>query len=302
MALITRFNINSTLRPGIDAWFGENYNKPMEQSDRIFKKKKANLETEIVQLMPGFTMGQVKPEGEALFMDTKKQGWAAKFVIKTVAIGASVSMEAIKDNIYKQQDAMKTYGRGLSNALKRRIEADRASHFNQARNSNYPLGDGKSLVASDHPDGEGGTFSNLVEGDLSIPVLEEMVINVYDEKDHRGEQAYIEPKFIVVPTALKPQADKIMKSMGEAFVADNTMNWLKDVAFKGSSDPVVCLRYLTNPEKFFVVTDVPEGFVEYRKSGFESDIDYDFETKSAKMSEMIRYQNGATDPRVVKGN
>lgn len=292
--IIDRSHIQSTLKPGIDAFFGAEYGKMDEEFRRIYKFKKADLATEIVQLMPGFSQARDFPEGTVLHMDSFEEGFAAKFVIKTVGLAASVSLQAMRDNKYK--DKIPTVAKGLSDALKRKRNADAAHVLNQADNPDFPGGDRKALCHTAHPT-QDAPFSNVVRGDLNVLTLKAMIINSRKMRDHRGEVAIVDPVRVIGPVDLEEEAYVAMKSAMKPGRADNDANWIKT-----QLSEYVPMRYLDDPQAFWLQTDAPEGLICYDEMKPETDADFDFHSKAALFSVIARWQFGNGDPRGVIGN
>lgn len=100
-----------------------------------------------------------KPEGQAMALLSLTPGFTQRYRARTFAGRIAVSEEAMEDNRY--QDAINAKG-NLARAMWQTVDFDAALVLVRMFDSNFPIGDGKALCASDHPLAGGGSASNLL--------------------------------------------------------------------------------------------------------------------------------------------
>jgi hypothetical protein len=61
-------------------------------------------------------------------------------------------------------------------------------------------------------------------------------------------------------------------------------------------------HYLTDPDAWFIRTDVSNGLKYFERSGDEFGMDEDFDTENAKYKARARYSFGWTDRRAIYGS
>ena len=70
----------------------------------------------------------------------------------------ALTEEAVEDNLYDRLS--NRYTRALARSMAHSKQVKGASVLNNAFNANFTGGDGKEMIATDHPLSVGGTFSN----------------------------------------------------------------------------------------------------------------------------------------------
>jgi hypothetical protein len=181
-------------------------------------------------------------------------------------------------------------------------ETTHANVFNRAFNSSYTGGDGTELLATDHAHFAGGTWSNklTVDADLSEASLEQAVIDISKWTNDRGLKIAVKPKKVIVPTDLQFEAHRILKTSGQVYSADNTVNAIKSM---GAFPDGVCVNhYLTSAQAWFLLTDVKHGLRSFQRRAMEFTIDNDHDTQNAKFAASKRWTQGWTDPRALYGS
>jgi phage major head subunit gpT-like protein len=177
-----------------------------------------------------------------------------------------------------------------------------ANVYNRAFNSSYIGGDGVSLINSAHPNVVGGTWSNTlaVPSDLSEAALEQAIVQISVFQNDRGLIISAVPDALVIPWNLEFEAHRILKSTDRVGGDLNDTNALKDLGkFRKG---VVLNHFLTDPDAWFIRTNVMDGLKYFERRADEFSEDNDFDTENAKFKASGRYSFGWSDPRALFGS
>lgn len=297
---ITRNDIVEQLVPGLNTIVGTSYDMYPPQWKGCFTEETTERAFEEELMRSGLQDASKKGEGAPINYDEGKEGWVARYRPEVYALGFRITKEAIDDNLY-EKDA-KFMSQELGSSLRNTKEINAANIFNRAFNSAFKGGDLKELCATDHPLTRGGTFSNELEtaADLSEAALEQMFIDIQTQfVTESGRKAMVLPKKMVIPPQLQFEAARILKSELRVSSADNDINALRAAGHYG--EPIVN-QYLTDPDAYFVITNVPHGLKYFERHGLEKDMTQDFDTGDYKYKAMERYTFGWTDPRGIFGS
>jgi phage major head subunit gpT-like protein len=277
--VMNRATFARDLQDGIDSHFGMSYKKWPEQWSQIYEKRTSKRAFEEQVMRVGL--------GEAVEHST-------------YALAFSITQEAIDDNLYA--NIAEEFGSELAQALKHAKEVRGWSLLNNAFDSNYTYGDGVSLCNSAHPLWVGGNFSNVLStaADLSEEALEDMITAVTGFVDDRGHPRKVIADKLVIPYQLNFQADRILQTEGRVGTANNDINALKRGRYLPGG--VVSSHYLTDPDAYFLQTDVPKGLTYWQRKGVQKGMEKEFTTGNLmyKVSERFSFSN--TDPRSVFGS
>lgn len=300
MATINRSAINKLLWMGINTIFGMNYKDKPEEWTMVFEKRTSRQAWEEDQLMTGTGYASLIGEGEPIIYDTMKQGWTARFDHDKIGIALRITEEAIDDNLYFKFAAKG--GKALARSMKQTCEVRGANILNYATTSGYTGGDGKVLLATDHPLQGGGSYANTlsVQSDLSETALEDLLILCDNAIDDRGLPIHITPKRFVTSNSQRFNIHRLLKSTGRVNTADNDTNALKDMGIF-SGDPIL-LRNLTNTKFWGFTTEGHDGgLICYVRKETAPSTDTDFETDDFKIKYKRRDSFGWVDPRGFYG-
>jgi len=97
---ISRAQLLKELLPGLNALFGMEYAKYGEEHAEIFETESSDRSFEEETKLSGFSAAPVKGEGSAIEYDNAQEAWTARYTHETVAMGFSITEEAIEDNLY----------------------------------------------------------------------------------------------------------------------------------------------------------------------------------------------------------
>ena len=167
---ISRAQLLKELLPGLNALFGLEYKKYGEEHKEIFETETSERSFEEETKLSGFSAAPVKNEGSAISYDNAQEAWTARYTHETIAMGFSLTEEAIEDNLYDSLSAR--YTKALARAMAYTKQVKAAAILNTAftGSGNPTYGDGQVLCSTAHPLVSGGTNSNTpsTPADLSL--------------------------------------------------------------------------------------------------------------------------------------
>jgi hypothetical protein len=297
---ISRAQLLKELLPGLNALFGLEYAKYGEEHKEIFETETSERSFEEETKLSGFSAAPVKNEGSAIAYDNAQEAWSARYQHETIALGFSITEEAIEDNLYDSLSARYTKGLARSMAYTKQIKA--ANVLNNGFNANFPGGDGVALFATDHPLVSGGVNSNepATPADLNETSLEAAVIQIAQWTDERGLLIAAKPRKLIIPTALMFVATRLLETELRVGTADNDINAIKN---NGSIPGGYSVNhYLTDPNAWFLTTDVPNGLKHFVRTPLQQSMDGDFDTGNVRYKSRERYSFGFSDPLGIFGS
>jgi len=296
---ISRAQLLKVLLPGLNALFGLEYAKYGDEAAEIFESESSDRSFEEETKLSGFSAAPVKGEGSAIEYDNAQEAWTARYTHETVAMGFSLTEEAIEDNLYASLSSR--YTKALARAMAYTKQVKGASILNNAF-SGTTYGDGKVLCATDHPLVSGGANSNrpAVAADLNETSLEAAVIQIAGWTDERGLLIAAKPKTLVIPPSLQFVATRLLDTELRVSTADNDINAIRsNGAIPGGYK---INNYLTDTNAWFLMTDVPNGLKHFVRSPMSTSMDADFDTGNSRYKARERYSFGVSDPLGIFGS
>ena len=296
---ISRAQLLKELLPGLNALFGMEYAKYGEEHAEIYETESSDRSFEEEVKLSGFSAAPVKNEGAAIEYDSAQEAWTARYTHETIAMGFSITEEAMEDNLYDSLSSR--YTKALARAMAYTKQVKAASVLNNAF-SGTTYGAGKVLCATDHPLVSGGTNSNrpAVAADLNETSLEAAVIQIAGWTDERGLLIAAKPRKLIVPPALQFVATRLLDTEGRVGTADNDLNALRN---NGSIPEGYSVNhYLTDTNAWFLMTDVPNGLKHFVRTPMATSMDADFDTGNARYKARERYSFGVSDPLGIFGS
>jgi hypothetical protein len=291
---ISRAQLLKELLPGLNALFGLEYKRYPEEHKEIFETETSERSFEEETKLSGFSAAPVKTEGAALAYDNAQEAWTARYVHETIAMGFSITEEAMEDNLYDSLSSR--YTKSLARAMAYTKQVKAANILNQGFTGGPTYGDGKVLFATDHPLISGGTNSNrpTVGTDLNETSLEAAVIQISLWTDERGLLIAAKPRKLIVPPALQFVATRILETEQRPGTTDNDINALKN---NGSiPEGFTVNHWLTDTNAWFLTTDVPNGLKHFVRTPMQTGMDADFDTGNSRYKARERYCFGVSDP------
>jgi hypothetical protein len=301
MAVISTATTPKLLWPGIKALWGDAfYNQHEEEYSKIFDIDTSKQHYEEYQGLTGFGLAPTKTQGSPLVYDTEQQGYNKRFTHITYGLGFQVTMEEIDDNLYAK--AAGARAKNLARSMRHTIETVAANHLNRADDSSYTGADGKELIATDHPNVNGGTWQNEPTNatDLSEVAIEDLVILMMKATDDRGLKMALRPRCLMVHPNDWFNAHRIVGSTLQNDSANNAVNVIRSQGI--FPDGIVVNHWFDDTDQWFIKSDCPQGlkFVWRKEPSFQED--NDFSTKNALHSGIMRFSSGWVDPRGVYGS
>jgi hypothetical protein len=299
MAPITTGNHPAALWPGVRKWFGKTYDEfPVEYS-KVFTTDTSEKAYEKDIEATGFGLAAVKAQGSSISYDSDAQGYTKTYNHIAYALGYIVTHEEIKDNLYEEVGTRRS--KALAFSMRQTKEVVMANILNRATDSNYAGGDGKELLATDHPSLAGNWSNELATPtDLSEASLEDLLIQIGQATNSRGLRIALNGQKLVVPINLGFEAERIVKSTLQNDTPNNAINALRSMGML--PEGVFVYHYLTDTDQWFVKTSAPNGLMHIEREALAFDKDADFDTKNAKAAAYERYSGGWTDPRGIYGS
>jgi len=299
---ISRAQLLKELLPGLNALFGLEYARYGEEHKEIYETETSERSFEEETKLSGFSAAPVKNEGSAIAYDNAQEAWTTRYNHETIALGFSITEEAVEDNLY---DSLSTrYTKALARAMAYTKQVKAAAILNTAftGSGNPTYGDGQVLCSTAHPLVSGGTNSNrpTTGADLNETSLEAAVIQIAAWTDERGLLIAARPSKLVIPPALQFVATRLLETELRVGTADNDLNALKN---NGSIPGGYTVNnYLTDTNAWFLMTDVPNGLKHFVRTPMQTSMDADFDTGNARYKARERYSFGVSDPLGIFGS
>ena len=297
---ISRAQLLKELLPGLNALFGLEYKKYENEDTEIFDTETSERSFEEETKLATFAAAPVKAEGEGIAYDNAQEAWTARYTHETVAMGFSITEEAMEDNLYDSLSTRYTKALARSMAYTKQVKA--AAILNNGFSASFLYGDGKRLFATDHPLVSGGTNSNrpTTGTDLNETSLEAAVIQIAGWLDERGLLIAAQPRKLIIPTALMFVATRLLQTELRVGVANNDINAIKN---NGSiPEGYTVNHYLTDTNGWFLKTDVPNGLKHFERMPLKTSKDGDFDTGNVRYRARARYSFGVSDPLGMYGS
>lgn len=296
--VINTGNHPKLLWPGLKALFGTTYDDIPRRYQDVFRVENSDKAYEEIVELSGFGLAPIKAEGASIVYDSTSQGPTSRFTNVVYGLGFIETRESVEDNQYKGRATQRT--RALARSMSITKETVHANVLNRAFNPAYLGGDGKPLIATDHPT-LGGNQSNrlAVDSDLSEASLEDALIQIRTAKDRRGLPINLTGAKLVVGPGEIFNAKRILGSTLQNDTANNTINAMKAMGMLPGG--VVDWVYLTDPDAWFIITDADQGLISFQRRDIEFAKDSDFETDNFKHKATERYVPGWADWRAVYG-
>jgi hypothetical protein len=297
---ISRAQLLKELLPGLNALFGLEYAKYGEEHKEIYETETSERSFEEETKLSGFSAAPVKNEGSAIAYDNAQEAWTARYTHETIAMGFSITEEAVEDNLYDSLSSRYTKALARGMAYTKQVKA--AAVLNNGFAGGPTYGDGQVLFSTAHPLISGGTNSNrpATAADLNETSLENAVIQIAGWTDERGLLIAAKPKKLVVPPALMFVATRLLETELRVGTNDNDINAIKN---NGSIPGGYAVNhFLTDTNAWFLMTDVPNGLKHFVRTPLQNSMDGDFDTGNVRYKARERYSFGVSDPLGAYGS
>jgi phage major head subunit gpT-like protein len=280
--------------------FGLEYAKYGEEHKEIYETETSERSFEEETKLSGFGQAPVKNEGSAIAYDNAQEAWTARYTHETIAMGFSITEEAVEDNLYDSLSSRYTKALARGMAYTKQVKA--AAILNNGFAGGPTYGDGQVLFSTAHPLVSGGVNSNTpsTPADLNETSLENAVIQIAAWTDERSLLIAAKPQKLIVPPSLMFVATRLLETELRVSTADNDINALKN---NGSIPGGYTVNhYLTDTNAWFLMTDVPNGLKHFVRTPMSTGMDGDFDTGNVRYKARERYSFGVSDPLGVFGS
>jgi len=299
---ISRAQLLKELLPGLNALFGLEYARYGEEHKEIYETETSERSFEEETKLSGFSAAPVKNEGQAIEYDNGQEAWTARYNHETIAQGFSITEEAIEDNLYDSLSARYTKALARSMAYTKQVKAASVLNNGFTNSAQYYGGDGVPLFSASHPLISGGVNSNIPSTpvDLNETSLENAVIQIAAWTDERGLLIAARPRKLIIPPSLQFVATRLLETSLRVGTNDNDINALKN---NGSIPEGYAINHwLTDPNAWFLTTDVPNGMKHFERVALDTKMDGDFDTGNVRYKARERYSFGWSDPLGMYGS
>jgi hypothetical protein len=296
---VSRAQLLKELLPGLNALFGLEYKRYAEEHKEIYEEETSERSFEEEVKLSGFSSAPVKAEGAAISYDNAQEAWTARFTHETIAMGFSITEEAMEDNLYDSLSAR--YAKALARSMAYTKQIKAAAPLNNGFTT-FQSGDGVTMFSTLHPLVSGGYNSNKpsTNADLNETSLEAAVIQIAAWTDERGLLIAARPRKLIVPPSLMFVATRLLETELRVDSADNTINALKN---NGSiPEGYTVNHFLTDTNGWFLTTDVPNGLKQFTRTALNTSMDGDFDTGNVRYKSRERYSFGVSDPLGIFGS
>ena len=298
---ISRAQLLKELLPGLNALFGLEYARYGEEHKELYEIETSERSFEEETKLAGFGAAPVKNEGAGIAYDNAQEAYTARYTHETIALGFSITEEAVEDNLYDNLSAR--YTKALARAMAYTKQVKAAAVLNTGFSATALGGDGVSLFGVNssaarvgHPLINGGVnYNSPTTGvDLNETSLENAVIQIAAWTDERGLLIAARPRKLVIPPALQFVATRLLQTEQRVGTADNDINALKSNGAIPQGYTVN--HFLTDSNAWFLQTDVPNGMKMFVRMPLKTSMDGDFDTGNVRYKARERYTFGVSDP------
>ena len=297
---ISRAQLLKELLPGLNALFGLEYARYGEEHKELYETESSERSFEEETKLSGFGAAPVKNEGSSIAFDNAQEAFTARYTHETIALGFSITEEAVEDNLYDSLSAR--YTKSLARAMAYTKQVKAAAVINNGFNQTYVGGDGQSLFSTTHNLVSGGTNSNTpsTPADLNETSLENAVIQIAAWTDERDLLIAAKPKKLIVPPALQFVATRLLETELRVGTTDNDINAIKNNG--NIPEGYTINHFLTDANGWYLTTDVPNGMKHFIRVPLQNSMDGDFDTGNVRYKSRERYSFGWSDPLGMYGS
>lgn len=297
---ISRAQMMKELIPGLNALFGLEYKRYENQHEAIYETETSDRSYEEDLKVSGFGAAPVKEEGSAVHYDTAQEAYTARYTHETIALGFSITEEAVEDNLYEKQSAR--YTKALARAMAHTKQVKAVVPLNFAYNAAmFSIGDGNMLCTTRTTVGGYTNINRLATAaDLSEAALEQAAIDISAFVDERGLLMAARPIKLIIPVELQFVATRILESNQRVETADNDINALRNNGVISGGYSIN--NFLTDANNWFLTTDIPNGLRHYVRAPITNGMEGDFDTGNVRYKARERYSFGCSDYLAIFGS
>lgn len=265
----------------------------------IFHKVSTNKGFYETLQIAGAGPAAMRSEGQVITaFDSINQDFNVKHTIYSYEKAMRASEEAIADNLY--ENLLDMFAKEVAKAHNVNKDIQAASIFNSATTATW--GDGKALMATDHPLQAGGTNSNRLSPDLDLSqdAIQAAKLLVDGFKNPDGLLGDYTTETLVIPPALQFIASVILKTDKKVGSMNNDIN---PVYYNGYVKNCIEWRRLTNATTWFILTNQKEdGLLLVERQGIVTKTFEDEWTNDTVTKSKTRFRFVVADHRRVVGS
>ena len=293
---ISRAQLVKELEPGLNALFGLEYKRYENQHAEIYTTESSDRAFEEEVMLSGFANAEVKAEGQGVNYDEAQETYTARYTMETIALAFAITEEAIEDNLYDRLSSR--YTKALARSMSNAKEVKGAATLNNGFTT-FLSGDQVTLFNAAHTTISGTNVANTfaVQADLNETSLEQALIDVAAFTDERGLRIAAKAVKMIIPSANQFNAERLMKSQGRTQTADNDINAINSMGMVPQGYRVN--NFLTDPDSFYLITDVPNGMKMFSRTPLTTSMEGDFDTGNVRYKARERYAFGVSDYRGI---
>ena len=290
-------DFRAVVEPILNEVFDGVYNQRADEWKQVFDERKGIARTYHEEpVLYGMGAAPELPDGMPVTYQSGGVLFQQRYLYKVYGLAFALTKVLVEDGDHIRIG--QTYAKHLAQSLVETKETLCANILNRAFNSAYAGGDGKSLIATDHPI-VNGTFSNQLAtaAALSQTSLEQLLIQIRNAVDNNGKRIRLTPKQLVTGSSNVFQAEVLLKSVLRAGGNNNDINPVKSMGLLG--DGQANLSRITSTTFWGIQTDAPEGLKVMMRRSLDKSMEGDFQTDSMRYKATERYAVGWTDPRAL---
>lgn len=302
MSIITSNTFSKGLKPGLYKFTQMFYENAPSVWKEIFAVKQGNYKYEEGVAGNNFTLVTPYSEGGKVPYYSQSQGPVTRIDQVAYSAGFIVTREEEQDMVDKAKELIMKRADSMMMSFARTKETVHANEFNGGFINSGKYGDGVALLSTAHPTRAGNQSNKLtIDADISEAALEQLTIQIRKATDNVGNRIGLSAKTLYVPAELFYEANRILDSELQNDSANNAINVLKS---KGVFSKVISSQYLTDPDAYFILTDIPEGdgFVHFNRTSPEMRIESLQEGWAELYKVYERYTQTCFDWRAVYGS
>jgi hypothetical protein len=304
---ISRSQLLKELLPGLNGLYGLEYKRYAEEHKELYEIESSERSFEEETKLAGFGTAPVKTEGAAIAYDTAQEAYTSRYQHETIAMGYSITEEAVEDNLYDSLSAR--YTKALARGMSYTKQVKGAAIINNGFNGSFLGGDGTTLFGYNssstrvgHPLVNGAVNQNspTTGVDLNETSLEAAVIQIAAWTDERGLLIAAKARKLVIPPSLMFVATRLLETNLRVGTTDNDINALKNNG--AVPEGYTVNHFLTDSNGWYLLTDVPNGLKHFVRSPMKTEMDGDFDTGNMRYKARERYSFGWSDPLGIWGS
>lgn len=302
MSLISTGSFPQALQLGVNKWFGR-YALLVKEHTELFETYMSEKNYEFDVGTWGMGLAAAIPEGMDPMYDTAGQGGTQRYVHTDYGLGFVITRNAIDDNLY--MDLAQKHTENLSQSMVQTKDTIAFNLLNNGFTSSYLCHDGVGIYSNAHLNYKGGTYSNVLgtPADLSEDALEQLIIQIGKLENDAGLKMNAFAKKLFIPIDLQFVAKRILGSVLRPGVSSgnnvNDVNALREMGM--IPDGVFASHYLSDPDAYFIQTNVEDGYKVFQRRAIAIRNDTEFNSQNVRFVIDERYSVGITDPRATFG-